>query len=143
MSQTSTLQRILKNTLTPLAAQVVVRLMDFAFAIFMVRYLGPANVGKYAFAVFLIGYFLLQTLLFKLPLSFDPTVLFFAIVMLPEPMTSPIRPKLQIAFGITVAVLAILLSHPWVTLHIPIVASLPDPLIIALLISNATFFNRK
>ena len=49
--------RVVKNSVTPMAAQVVSRLVDFAFAVFMLRLLGPAEYGNYAFAVVLIGYF--------------------------------------------------------------------------------------
>ena len=49
--------RVLKNSLTPMAAQVVNRLMDLGFAVFMLRLLGPEGAGRYAFAVVLVGYF--------------------------------------------------------------------------------------
>ncbi|MBI4302706.1 MAG: oligosaccharide flippase family protein [Chloroflexi bacterium] len=59
--ETSMAQRIVKNSITPMAAQLLNRVIEFGFAIFMLRYLGPENVGKYAFAVVLIGYFLILT----------------------------------------------------------------------------------
>ncbi|MBI2910496.1 MAG: oligosaccharide flippase family protein, partial [Chloroflexi bacterium] len=55
--QTTPLQRIAKNSLTPMATQVLNRALDFGFAILMLRLLGPENAGKYAFAVLLIGFF--------------------------------------------------------------------------------------
>lgn len=55
----------------------------------------------------------------------DPTVLFFSLVMLPEPMTSPIDYKRQVMYGVLVAVLSFLL---------------PDTLIPALLLGNLVFF---
>lgn len=61
---------------------------------------------------------------------FDPTVLFFALVMLPEPMTTPHIPKYQVIFGVFVAVVAFLTSSITNT----------DPLIAALLLGNLVFF---
>lgn len=63
-------------------------------------------------------------------LIFDPTVLFFSTVMLPEPMTSPNNHKRQIIFGSLVALLCFL----------PLIFDFIDPLILALLIGNAVFF---
>ncbi len=60
----------------------------------------------------------------------DPTVLFFALVMLPEPMTTPHIKKYQVIFGVFVAVAAFLISS----------VSLVDPLIAALLLGNLLFF---
>ncbi|HLB13266.1 MAG TPA: oligosaccharide flippase family protein, partial [Dehalococcoidia bacterium] len=60
-AEASTLRRVLKNSLTPMATQVLNKVVDFAFAIFMLRLLGPLNAGKYAFAVVLIGYFVVLT----------------------------------------------------------------------------------
>lgn len=61
---------------------------------------------------------------------FDPTVLFFALVMLPEPMTTPYIKKYQIMFGGVVAIAAFLISS----------VSFADPLIAALLLGNLIFF---
>lgn len=72
---------------------------------------------------FLITYALLSS--FKI-LS-DPTSIFFALVMLPEPMTSPFNLKKQIFYGVIVATVGLILSH------IPI---FPDILISALLLGN-------
>lgn len=55
--ETTPLQRIAKNSLTPMATQILNRALDFGFAILMLRLLGPENAGKYAFAVLLIGFF--------------------------------------------------------------------------------------
>lgn len=66
---------------------------------------------------------------------FDPTTIFFAIVMLPEPMTSPANPKKQVFFGLTVAILAQLLSS-----HAGL---LPDLFISALLIANLGFLGYR
>lgn len=71
------------------------------------------------------------------PKSFlDPTVLFFALVLAPEPITTPNRAKNQILFGIFIALFALLFSQPFFVF-------LPDPLITSLLLGNLVFFNRK
>jgi len=72
--------------------------------------------------------FLLVLILFKASLL-DPALLFFAAVMLPEPMTTPLKPTTQLAFGVAVALLSLI---PY----------FPDPLLLALLISNVLFFKR-
>lgn len=59
----------------------------------------------------------------------DPTLLFFAAVMLPEPMTTPARPINQLVFGAAVALLSLI---PY----------FPDPLLLALLAGNMLFFKR-
>lgn len=63
----------------------------------------------------------------------DPTVLFFSLVMLPEPMTTPHQRLRQILFGITVAIITISISR----------MSVVDPLILGLLIGNLIFFKFK
>ena len=59
----------------------------------------------------------------------DPVLLFFTAVMLPEPMTTPVRPISQLVFGATVALLSL-------------IPSFPDPLLFALLIGNVLFSKR-
>ncbi len=54
---TSAAARVARNSITPLTAQVLARFVDFGFAVFMLRWLGPSDYGGYAFAVVLIGYF--------------------------------------------------------------------------------------
>lgn len=66
-------------------------------------------------------------------LIFDPTVLFFAIVMLPEPMTTPIRNNPQILFGVFVAIISRFLNFQL----------LPDVFLPALLVGNLLFFRWK
>jgi Na+-translocating ferredoxin:NAD+ oxidoreductase RnfD subunit len=63
-------------------------------------------------------------------------ILFFSLVMLPEPMTSPNKPKWQIIYGAFVGMLATLLS-----LYFP--NYFPDIFIGALLIGNALAFKFK
>ncbi|TAK30037.1 MAG: hypothetical protein EPO21_20015 [Chloroflexota bacterium] len=59
--ETSTIQRIMKNSLMPMAAQLLNKAMDFGFAVYMAWLLGPEGVGKYTLAVVLIGYFYIFT----------------------------------------------------------------------------------
>lgn len=66
-------------------------------------------------------------------LVFDPTVIFFAIVMLPEPMTTPSRTSYQLLFGIFIAVMARFLN----------LSFLPDVFVPALLLGNLLFFKLK
>lgn len=73
----------------------------------------------------------------------DPTVVFFATVMLPEPMTSPSNPKRQVLFGLTVAVLIQILSYPPFTNALVAFSLLPDLFIPALLLGNLLFFKLK
>ena len=68
-----------------------------------------------------------------LTLISDPTVALFALVMIPEPQTSPIRNYFRYSFGILVAVLLIIFS-----LFLP--SSSPDPLLTSLLTANLITF---
>jgi Na+-translocating ferredoxin:NAD+ oxidoreductase RnfD subunit len=63
----------------------------------------------------------------------DPTTLFFALVMLPEPMTTPNKPMRQILFGASVGLIVVGLGF------IPL-SFLPDAFIAALLLGNLLFF---
>ena len=65
----------------------------------------------------------------------DPTTIFFAIVMLPEPMTTPVKIKNQILFGLSVAVLVQLIPLTGI--------NLPDLFIPALLLGNVIFFKYR
>jgi O-antigen/teichoic acid export membrane protein len=47
----NTAQRIAKNSLVPIAAQLVNKVADAAFAIYVLRVLGSEGAGRYAFAV--------------------------------------------------------------------------------------------
>lgn len=70
----------------------------------------------------------------------DPTVVFFAIVMLPEPMTSPVNKKRQLLYGLCVAVLTLFFSFPTISNLLQVKGLLPDPLLMALLLGNLLFF---
>ncbi len=104
--------------------------------------LSPALVSLYRmkryriFLSFLFMYVILSGIVNPQILNtiFDPTVLFFAIVMLPEPMTSPNNHTFQVVYGGIVA---------FVTIVISFYAFVPDPLLSALLIGNLAFFKKK
>ncbi len=64
---------------------------------------------------------------------FDSTVIFFGLVMLPEPMTTPNIPKQQIVFGLFIAFVSMIAG-------LKIFSFLPDLLIFSLLLANGVFF---
>ena len=53
----STALRVAKNSLTPMAFNLVNRVIDFVFAMFYLRVLGPADVGNYTTAIVIVGWF--------------------------------------------------------------------------------------
>ncbi len=71
----------------------------------------------------------------------NPTLLFFAFVMLPEPMTSPNVRNRQILYGLFVAVLNTIITS---SLLAPITSLvlIPDALILSLLAANLLFFKK-
>lgn len=71
---------------------------------------------------------------------FDPSVIFFSIVMLPEPMTSPIHLKRQVMYGVFIVLIVALLSYSTISSTLSTKGLLPDPLIAALLLGNLIFF---
>jgi len=88
--------------------------------------------------ILLFGIFQFSHHLFNMPsiirtIILDPTTLFFSLVMLPEPMTSPNNHTRQLLFGFSVAFFAALSSFLSLL-------SLPDPFIFGLLINNFLFF---
>ncbi len=52
-----TIKRVAKNSLLPMGLQLLNRVIDFAFAMLMLRILAPEMAGRYTFAVSFIGYF--------------------------------------------------------------------------------------
>ncbi len=80
---------------------------------------------------FFVVYNLLTFFINKRVDIFDPVIIFFTLVMLPEPMTSPNQAIRQILFGTTTAVFTLMLSY---LIHIP------DILTGSLLITNLLFF---
>ncbi len=93
---------------------------------------------------FLLFYFLFAYALNHSTNFLDPTVLFFATVMLPEPQTTPNRHRLQLVFGIFVAIFAVLFS---IALGYLITFSnfflRLDALIFSLLAGNLIFYRLK
>ena len=90
--------------------------------------------------VFLVVYYILQIILntkyLLLTTIFDPTVLFFSFVMLPEPMTSPNNHTRQLLFGLSVGVVSLIVSLGIINWRF-------DPLLLSLLIGNLIFFRLK
>lgn len=56
VSGRSTLSRVLKNALVPMAAGTINKALDLGLAVVMLRILGPADVGRYTWAVLVVGY---------------------------------------------------------------------------------------
>lgn len=100
--------------------------------------ISPALVSAYRMRRFvgILTFLIVYTLISGSLGSFlDPTVLFFSLAMLPEPMTSPVDYKRQAMYGVLVGVLSYLLS-----IYPPVAGLLPDVLIPALLLGNLVFF---
>lgn len=70
----------------------------------------------------------------------NPGLLFYSLLMLPEPMTSPVNKKRQIMYGSTVAVVNALLVY--ITFNYP-VGNFPDSSLVALFIGNILFFKYR
>lgn len=73
----------------------------------------------------------------------DPVTLFFATVMLPEPMTSPVNSKRQIFYGLTVTSFAFIFSYPEINNFLLSNKLLPDIYVPALLLGNLLFFKYR
>ncbi len=56
-SDDPTVKRVAKNSLLPMGLQLLNKIIDFAFAMLMLRILAPEMAGRYTFAVGFIGYF--------------------------------------------------------------------------------------
>ncbi len=54
--QGSAFERVAKNSLFPMATSFLNKFLDLAFAVYMLRVLGPEGVGRYTFAVVVLGY---------------------------------------------------------------------------------------
>jgi O-antigen/teichoic acid export membrane protein len=52
----SILKRVVKNSMTPMATSFLNKLIDTAFAMLMLRILGPEGAGKYSFAIVIYSY---------------------------------------------------------------------------------------
>ncbi len=55
--ESSTVQRVAKNSLAPILLNLFNRVIDFALAALMLRVLGPAGAGDYYYAIVLFGWF--------------------------------------------------------------------------------------
>lgn len=51
-----TARRVAKNSLVPMGASLLNKVIDFAFAMLMLRILGPTDAGKYYFAIVVVGF---------------------------------------------------------------------------------------
>ncbi|MDO8460839.1 MAG: RnfABCDGE type electron transport complex subunit D [bacterium] len=122
------------------------QLSTFNFQLFFLILLSPLLISiirmkRYAITLsFLLTYGVLFSILntkhIILNTFFDPTVLFFSLVMLPEPMTSPNNHTKQILFGAFVALLSFIIS-------LPLFSFVPDVFIVALLVGNMVFFKLR
>jgi len=125
---------------------------NLEFIIYFLIFLSPAFVSmvkmkRYRITLsFLIVYALLAQFLNLnssiLNFIADPTTLFFATVMLPEPMTTPNNHVKQILFGIFVGLLAIFVSSPILNSKFLIIDSV-DPLVLSLLLGNLVFYKLR
>lgn len=66
----------------------------------------------------------------------SPGLLFFSLLMLVEPMTSPVNKKRQIVYGLVIAILSGLFLYVSFNIN----SNIPDSSIMALLIGNLLFF---
>lgn len=78
-----------------------------------------------------------------LAIFIDPTLIFFSIVMLPDPMTSPISKKNQLLYGVFIASLVFLVSLRQISLLLSTNGLVFDPLLLSLLVGNMVFFTRR
>ncbi len=113
---------------------------DLQFMIYFLILLSPALVSVYRMKrhwiilSFLFTYGILNQILNTF---LDPTFLFFSIVMLTEPMTTPNNHTRQIFFGIFIASIVYIFSS------MAFSAAFPDVLIAALLLGNILFFKLR
>lgn len=114
----------------------------FAFLILLLPgYISAVKMRRILIIIsFFLTYILLNFLWSRNLAVIDPTVIFFTLVMLPEPMTTPNKPFAQILFGIFVAIESIFFSSPIFSSKEVISNLIPDPLIAALLAGNFIFF---
>ena len=52
-----TVARVVKNTFVPIGTSLLNKIIDFAFAMLMLRVLGPEGAGKYYFAIVVVGFY--------------------------------------------------------------------------------------
>lgn len=73
----------------------------------------------------------------------NPSILFFAIVMLPEPMTSPVRIRNQVIYGAVVASIPFIFAITSLSEIFAKSSIAFDPLLFALLLGNLIFFKNR
>lgn len=73
----------------------------------------------------------------------DPLIIFFALVMLPEPMTSPVNIRRQVLYGVFIAIFYQILLMPKINTTVSQGVFIPDALLLALLLGNGLFFRYK
>ncbi len=122
------------------------RIQNLEFIIYFLILLSPAIISilrmkRFRIILsFILAYvalnFILNTKYLILNTLFDPTIIFFTLVMLPEPMTTPNNHIRQIAFGFFVALITIFVPSSISNL-------IPDSLIFSLLIGNLLFFKLR
>ncbi|OGH51157.1 MAG: hypothetical protein A3G13_02360 [Candidatus Levybacteria bacterium RIFCSPLOWO2_12_FULL_37_7] len=123
------------------------RIQNLEFIIPFLILLSPGLISQYRIKrfritlFFLVVYFIFQ-IIFNAKYFFDPTILFFSLVMLPEPMTTPNNHTRQIIFGTFIAVFSILISFP-IFHFLLLTFNSSDPLLLSLLIGNLIFFKLK
>lgn len=109
----------------------------------------PALVSAYrmkrylTISTFFLSYCLIAVLFFGADpqrVLLDPTVIFFSLVMAPEPMTTPAKKQNQILFGLFLSLLVFVFSR--FLIGLPLMQRI-DPLIFSLLIGNLIFFKRR
>lgn len=112
--------------------------------LFLPGYISGLKMRRYKTIIsFYAAYYVMSYFFTKNIALFDPTVLFFSLVMLPEPMTSPSKNVHQILFGSFVGVMSFLISFPASSFQLLFSRLIPDPLIGALLIGNLLFFRLR
>lgn len=115
--------------LSPLLTSAITLRRFYNILTFLITFILVSHLWNFNFSV--------QSMLNSL---LEPGLLFFAAVMLPEPMTTPVNSKRQMFFGITVAIITITLSFPMLNNLLLENRLLADPLILALLAANLLFF---
>ncbi len=76
-------------------------------------------------------------------LFLNPGTIFFALVMLPEPMTSPLNLRRQVFFGGFIALISLALTFALVNHALPGRTFVPDILATTLLLGNLIFFRQR
>lgn len=118
-----------------------------ALSVFALSYISCWRYKRYFNVLsYLVVSIILQVLLLGATFSnaisamINPGSLFFALVMLPEPMTTPMNKVRQLIFGGFVAVFNIGIIYAMANGMMPEFANFPDTSLVALLLGNLLFF---